>query len=82
MIVGWRGSPVRWSRVGRQSYVGAWCSIGQWDLQSDLLTGESYELYSGSESRPSILVHVREDPVGYDRRPSKILQTSCPDRHP
>lgn len=44
--------------------------------------GESYELHSGSESQPSIFVHVCEDPTGYEKRPPIIPQTRCPDRNP
>lgn len=44
--------------------------------------GESYELHSGNDDQPSIVVHVCEDPVGYEKRPPKIQQTRCPDRKP
>lgn len=44
--------------------------------------GESYELHHGNENQPSIVVHICEDPVGYEKRPPKIQQTRCPDRKP
>ena len=44
--------------------------------------GESYELHQGTDTQPSIIVHVCEDPVNYEKRPKKIVQTRCPARKP
>jgi len=52
-----------------------------WDSAVDC-PGESYELHEGTDTQPSIVVHICEDPVNYDKRPKKIVQTRCPTRTP
>ena len=44
-----------------------------------LFPGLSYEMHTGNDSQPSIVVHICDDPVGYENRPSKIEQTRRPD---
>jgi len=44
--------------------------------------GKAYEMHTGNETQPSIVVHICDDPVGYENRPSKIEQTRRPEPDP
>jgi len=69
--------PVGWEVINeREPYV-------NYDLINAIASmgpGESYQVHTGNEEQPSIVVHVCEDPIDYAKRPKKIVQTKRPDK--